>query len=89
MAEVKITEHLSAEIEALRAAGDSMNSASETIADDNVNTLKTSVQYIKQHEKMIELFELFQKLIQKDAQDLMAMTQIMEEADIAVAAKYN
>lgn len=88
MAEFKLSQKFRDEISELKNAGDTMNSSAAEISSEGVDTLKTSMKYIEQHEEIIELMNLFRSLVIKDAGDLETMMAAVEDADTASAQEY-
>ena len=83
MAEIKVKEGLTTESAALRTSGNGVNDGYTAIDSGEVSTLKTSMEYISQHDAIKGLMELYKKLVLKDAADLDSFVEEMKKADEA------
>ena len=89
MAEFKIDRALTEEIAALRSSGNLINYDYVVISSDSVNTLKTSVSIISQHESIKSLHDLYKSLILRDAQDFDDLVEEAIEMDSTIPASHN
>lgn len=85
MAEFKVNSGLNGEISLFNSSGERIN---ESVAQiDGGSTLKTSVRYVEEDQKIIELFNLYKQLIAKDTADLNRMAEAARELDAKSAVK--
>ena len=86
MAEIKVKEGLTTESSALRESGNGVNKDYTSIDSGEVSTLKTSMEYISQHDAIKGLMELYKKLVLQDAADLDSFVEEMKKADKATSS---
>ena len=86
MAEFKVNKALVGEISSLQCTGEQLSSAS-SVDCSGVSSLKTSVRFVSEHNAIIELLKLYQRLVKKEVTDLNAMVESAEELDAKLSGK--
>ena len=87
MAEFKISEGLSQEIDAMQQAGAEPETAALS-ASGSLSTLKTCEQFAAEHAEIRALISSYCALVKKDAGDLRAMMQDAQKMDPTLAGSY-
>lgn len=87
MAEFKVSDSLTGEISAFRSTGASLNDGTAKVEmGPGIATLKTGRRFVKEHSSIIQLMQLYQQLIAKDAEDLMKMKEAADTLDETIAS---
>lgn len=86
MVEFKVNDALTGEVSAFNRTGAEINSAVVDVEmGSGISTLKAGTQFVTEHNSIIELMKLYQKLIAKDANDLMKMKETADILDVTIA----
>lgn len=85
MAEFKVNDSLSSEISAFGSAGEGINGGTASVSADGVSSLKTSSRFITEHNSIMQLLSLYQRLIAKEVSDLNAMVESVQTLDTNIA----
>ena len=88
MAQIKLLNTLSLDVSATKKAGNALNEEYSSVTSDEVDTLATATEYIKQHKEIKALLDLYNALVQKDMKDISAMITTFEQFDFTTASTY-
>lgn len=72
----------------LKSSGEGINASDYDIYFGRVNTLKTSMKYIKQQKQIAVLMNLYKSLVVKDALDLEKMQEVLFNFDCIIAGTF-
>ena len=81
MAEFKVSSGLSGEVSSLKAKTCELAKASVNIDTTDVNTLKTSMEYVRQQKRIRDLLRAYRTLVLKDCVDLEKMIKDVKAVD--------
>ena len=88
MAEFKVSDALKDEISAFRSAGSELGSAATKIEmGPGISTLKTGAHFVTEHNEIVDLMKLYQKLVAKDADELAKMKKAADDLDAKISRK--
>ncbi len=81
MIEFKVNKGLIADVNQVKRHEQILNESYNAIAEEGTKTLKTSIEYIEQHESIKKLIDLYMALIEKDMGDINKMIEEISTLD--------